>query len=147
MYPRANVLGVLINDENKILLEEQVGTHSRGTGIFYRPLGGTIELGERSDEALIREYKEEIGVDISITEYIACLENIYRIENQIGHEITQIYLVDFKEKTLYQEESFVVSEGSKITNAKWIELEALFKDKMVLFPNGLTELLAEKFNG
>ncbi|WP_167355884.1 NUDIX domain-containing protein [Paenibacillus oryzisoli] len=32
-----------------------------GTGFNYRPVGGTIELGEHSQEALIREFQEELG--------------------------------------------------------------------------------------
>ena len=32
--------------------------------IFYRPLGGVIEFGERGAETVARELKEEIGADV-----------------------------------------------------------------------------------
>ncbi|MEK4759565.1 NUDIX hydrolase [Viridibacillus sp. FSL E2-0187] len=140
MYPRANTLGIIIHN-NKILLEEQEGKHSKGIGTYYRPIGGTIELGEKSSETIIREYNEEIAVGIEIKRYIACLENIYRIDGNIGHEITQIYLVEFIDQTLYQKESFKVVEGSKTTFAKWISLEEIIDGKKILYPNGLIELL------
>ncbi len=95
MYPRAKALGIVIF-ENKILLEEFKGKHSKGTGIYYRPLGGTIEYGEKSNETIIREYKEEIEVDVEIVSYMSCLENIFTIGLNIGHEIIQVYLVKFK---------------------------------------------------
>ncbi|MBS4172819.1 NUDIX domain-containing protein [Bacillus sp. FJAT-49736] len=142
MYPRANTLGILIHN-NQILLEEQYGIHSRGTGTFYRPIGGTIELGERSEEALVREYKEEIQADIFVIQYLTCIENIYKIEENIGHEITQIHLVEFKDKGLYERDSFLVTEGDKITKAVWISIKDVLNSDMIVYPNGLQELLEE----
>ena len=144
MYPRAKALGIVIC-ENKILLEEFTGKHSKGTGIYYRPLGGTIEYGEKSNETIIREYKEEIGVDVEIVSYLSCLENIFTIGVDIGHEIIQVYLVKFKETTLYKHESFKIVEDSKIAYAKWIPIKDIVERKKTLYPNGLIELL-QKFN-
>lgn len=140
MYPRANTLGIIIRD-NYILLEELEGKHSKGIGFYYRPIGGTIELGERSNEALMREFKEELGVEVYIRRYISCIENIFKIEENIGHEITQIYIVDFKDANLYQTDQFTVSEGNKITRAKWVSKNEILSGEKVLYPNGLTELL------
>ncbi|NLP49810.1 NUDIX domain-containing protein [Bacillus sp. RO1] len=143
MYPRANTLGIIVKD-NYILLEEQAGKHSKGIGSYYRPIGGTIEFGERSNETLVREFTEELGVDVVVKGYISCIENIFKIDEVIGHEITQIYLVDFKDKNLYHKEYFAVSEGKKVTYAKWILKEEIFSGEKVLYPNGLTELLQEE---
>ncbi|MBM7621100.1 8-oxo-dGTP pyrophosphatase MutT (NUDIX family) [Bacillus tianshenii] len=143
MYPRANTLGIIMKD-NYILLEEQEGKHSKGIGSYYRPIGGTIEFGERSNETLVREFSEELGVEVVVRGYISCIENIFKIDEKVGHEITQIYLVDFKDTNLYQQEYFTVSEGNKITYAKWISKEEIFSGEKVLYPNGLTELLKEE---
>jgi len=142
MFPKAKSLGLIVKD-NMILLEEQKGKHSKGTGIFYRPIGGTIELGEISSETVIREYQEELEVKITIKSYISCLENIFNIDETIGHEIIQIYLVEFEDECLYQKESFKVDEGNKITLAKWVPLQELFNEKKVLYPNGLSNLILE----
>jgi len=143
MYPRANTLGIIVKD-NYILLEEQEGKHSKGIGSYYRPIGGTIEFGEKSNETLVREFTEELGVDVVVKGYISCIENIFKIDEVVGHEITQIYLVDFKDRNLYEQEYFTVSEGNKITYAKWISKEEIFSGEKVLYPNGLTELLKEE---
>lgn len=140
MYPKAKTLGIIMSN-NKILLEEQEGKHSKGTGIYYRPIGGTIELGEKSSDTITREYIEEIAVDIEIKRYMGCLENIFRIDGNLGHEIIQIYLVEFIDQNLYQKENFKVVEGKKTTFTKWISLEEIMDGKKILFPNGLTELL------
>jgi 8-oxo-dGTP pyrophosphatase MutT (NUDIX family) len=144
MYPRANTLGLIIKDD-RILLEEQEGIHSKGIGYYYRPIGGTIEFGEKSTDTLIREYKEELGVEITIKKYITCLENIFKINESIGHEITQVYLIDFKDEHLYSNELFNVIEGEKFTTAKWILIEEILSGEKVLYPNGLKSILNEQF--
>ncbi|KPB06276.1 NUDIX hydrolase [Bacillus sp. CHD6a] len=143
MYPRANTLGIIVKD-NDILLEEQEGKHSKGIGSYYRPIGGTIEFGERSNETLVREFTEELGVDVVIKRYISCIENIFTFDENLGHEITQIYLVEFKDRNLYHKEYFTVSEGNEITYAKWIDKDEIFSGEKVLYPNGLTELLKKE---
>ena len=132
MRPRANTLGLIFRG-NYILLEEQIGIHSQGNGVYYRPVGGTIELGERSEEALVREYKEEIGAEIEILQYIDCIESIYKITDNIGHEITLLYTVKFKNEELYKQEVFTVTEGDKITVAKWIALKDFIVKKSNVF--------------
>lgn len=144
MYPVAKTIGLLFK-EDQLLLEEQEGKHSKGEGAFYRPLGGTIELGEKSVETLIREYKEEINAEIIVKDYVTCLENIFKIDNNVGHEIIQVYLVEFKDKSLYKRDIFEVVEGNKLTHGKWIALSEILSGKKVLFPDGLSELLEDRF--
>ncbi len=55
---RRNVLAVIVNKDRKIL----VGERSDRPGIWQMPQGG-IDEGETSEEALMRELKEEIGTD------------------------------------------------------------------------------------
>lgn len=140
MHPRANVLGIVTRNK-QILVEEQSGKHSTGTGFYYRPIGGTIELGEYSQETLAREFLEELGVQISIKSHIKCIENIFKIEESIGHEITQIYLVEFIDPNLYEVERFKVIEGKKITYAQWVPIADFELGERVLYPSGLTDLL------
>lgn len=107
-YPRTNTLDLFLKDKF-ILLEEQEEKHSKGIGYYYSPIGGTIEFGEKSDETLAREFKEKLGVEIVVNHYISCLENIFKIDQNVGHEITQIYAVNFKNENLYEKEVITVS--------------------------------------
>ena len=68
---RVIALGILQRADGKILLDK--GYDSKKDECFYRPLGGGIEFGEKGDEALIREFKEEVNKDIEIIEAITAV--------------------------------------------------------------------------
>ncbi len=59
--------GVLIvNDKNQILLMRRTGkSQGGGAGLWSRP-GGTVEFGETVEQAIKREIKEEINVEIEL---------------------------------------------------------------------------------
>ncbi len=69
---------------------------------FYRPIGGSIEYGEYSKAALIREVQEEIGAEIIQQRYIGTIENIFLSNGEQGHEIAFIYDALFTDSSLYQ---------------------------------------------
>lgn len=138
MKPCANTLGILVHHQN-ILVEEQCDKHSKGKGFYYRPIGGTIEFGEHSQQTLVREFQEELGVEVTIQRYVQCIENIFGIDGNIGHEITQIYLVAFCDHSLYEVEQFQVNEGAKVTLAKWIPIADFENGRKALYPAGLID--------
>jgi NUDIX domain. len=58
---RALVL-CLFRDQDRILVFRDHDSMKQSD--YYRPLGGGIEFGETSREALIREMREELGAEI-----------------------------------------------------------------------------------
>jgi NADH pyrophosphatase NudC (nudix superfamily) len=70
---------------NRILVAEYQVTRKNQT--FYRLLGGTIEFGERGEETVRREFREEIAAELTEVRYLGMLENIYTYEGRGGHEI------------------------------------------------------------
>ncbi len=66
---RPSVYGVIIQD-NKVLLSKQ---HD---GYDYP--GGGINLGEKIEEALVREVKEETGLTVKVGNLIACEDSFFR---------------------------------------------------------------------
>ncbi|MCI0617334.1 NUDIX domain-containing protein [bacterium] len=136
---RATALCVFLN-KNRILVFEGYDPVKEET--FYRPLGGGIEFGERSKDAVRRELKEEINVDMGEVRYLGTLENIFIFNGNSYHEIVLIYDGTLIESGLYEQ---VVIPGKEANGddirAMWKNLEEFEAENLILYPNGLLNLL------
>jgi 8-oxo-dGTP pyrophosphatase MutT (NUDIX family) len=125
---------------NKILVFE--GYDPKKDQTFYRPLGGGIKFGERSDEAVCREIKEELGAEVTDLKYLGTLENIFVLNGIPGHELVQVYDGRLVNPRMYEqaEMSGVEADGGQF-KALWKRLDE-FNSKTPLYPNGLLEMLS-----
>ena len=126
--------------KNRILVFE--GYDRAKDEIFYRPLGGGIEFGEKSEEAVRRELKEELNVEIANLRYLGMLENIYTFNGGSYHEVVMVYDGALIESRLYEQELILGKEanGDDI-RAMWKALDEFRERKSILYPPGLLELL------
>ncbi|MGQ0516105.1 NUDIX hydrolase, partial [Bacillus sp. D-CC] len=107
-----------------------------GDETYYRPLGGSIELGEKSAHTVIREFQEELHTEVEITDYVGCLENIFHLDGEIAHEIIQLYSLRLLDTSLYKMEKVKIQDEQTVSYAKWIPLTAFIQKKKVLYPDG-----------
>ncbi len=71
-YPEPTVGAVIFNPEGKVLL-----CRSKKWGDKYVFPGGHIELGEKMEDALRREVKEETGLEVFDIQLISLQEAVY----------------------------------------------------------------------
>jgi 8-oxo-dGTP pyrophosphatase MutT (NUDIX family) len=125
--------------DNRILVFE--GFDSVKGITFYRPLGGGVEPGETSKEAIIREMREETGQDIENARLLGVLEEIFTLEGKPDHQIFFVYDAEFIDKSLYQQTVIPVQEDNdEVINAIWKDLDS-FDDSHLLVPIELHSLL------
>jgi nucleoside triphosphatase len=74
-YPEPTVGALIVNKEGKILL-----TKSHKWFDKHTLPGGHIEVGETMKEAVMREVKEEVGLDVEVTEMLLMQEAIFAEE-------------------------------------------------------------------
>ena len=126
---RPIALGLVIKD-NKLLVSEGFDKVKNET--FYRCLGGGIEFLEKSEEALKREFLEEINVDIAVKDFLGISENIFTYQGKNAHELILFYSIEISDEN-YQEEYKVIDDHGE-TIAKWIDIEEFKNKNKILYP-------------
>ena len=102
----------LIVEEGKLLVvEDEDG--------FYT-IGGAIQVGERTEEAVIREVKEELGVKAQAGELAFVVENRFEQAGVHFHNIEFHYLVD-----LLEDAPLTMQEDERQLPCRWIALNQL----------------------
>jgi len=130
----------IIQHGGKILVFE--GWDDCDQAYFYRPLGGGIEFGETGQQAIEREMLEEIGAKLTGVRYLFTIENIFRCNGMIGHEIVLAFEAELTDPRLYQLGRIEGHEASgQPLLALWKKLRDFETGEAVLVPEGLLERL------
>ncbi|PER58537.1 DNA mismatch repair protein MutT [Bacillus thuringiensis] len=131
MYPRAKAFGLAVHQDRLLVQEYHTEDET-----YYRPLGGSIELGEKSTHTVIREFKEELHTEIEITNYLGCLENVFHLDGGIGHEIIQLYSLRLLDTSLYEMKILNIQDEQGVAYAKWIPITAFIQKEKRRDPIG-----------
>ncbi|MEO8583083.1 MAG: NUDIX domain-containing protein [Flavitalea sp.] len=81
------VYGILVNDEKQILVSDE---YIRG-GYYTKFPGGGLEFGEGTRDCLKREFKEEMDLDILVTEHLYTTDFFQMSAFNPEHQIISIY--------------------------------------------------------
>jgi len=112
------------------------------TGARYgRLLGGGIEPGERSEDAVRREFHEEISAELTNLRRLGVVENIFTWEGQLHHEVIFVFAADFADRACYARETFVVNEAVCDGPAEWVDLRRVLSGEVTVYPHEVLPLL------
>ena len=132
---RPIALGLAIKN-GKVLVSEGYDKFKKQT--FYRCLGGGIEFLEKSDEALKREFMEELNINISVKNFLGFTENIFNFEGKDAHELVFMYSIDIKNCD-YKDEYQIIDEPNNI--AKWIDINKFKSEDLIIYPKEIIKYL------
>ncbi|RUL46930.1 MULTISPECIES: NUDIX domain-containing protein [Lysinibacillus] len=108
------VAGVVTNSEGKWLVVKK--KYSGLKGVWSLP-AGFVQFGETADEAVVREIKEETGIDCEVTGLIGFRSGVIR--NEISDN-----MAIFCCKQLHPSQSIQIQE-EELFEAKWLSVEYL----------------------
>jgi 8-oxo-dGTP diphosphatase len=72
---------LIINEKNEILLVRRTSNTANEASFWSLP-GGSVDFGEKVVDAIKREIKEELGVEIELTKFLGYHDHILEKENQ-----------------------------------------------------------------
>ena len=115
-YPEATVGALIVNDRREVLL-----VRSNKWGEKYTVPGGHIELGERAEDAIVREVKEETGLD-SVAEDLLIVQQAIYPKDYHKHE--HYIFMDYVCKATSTE---VKLDGRELQSYVWVRPEDALK--------------------
>ena len=120
----------IFKKEGKILLCKGYDSVKKET--FYRIVGGTLNFGEKAEEAIRREIIEELNSEIENLEFITVVENIFTFEGKAGHEICFIYKGDLTNRKIYKKKHIPINDEGFPT--EWVSISDILTGKVILYP-------------
>ena len=86
----------------------------------YYTIGGAIQVNERTEEAVVREGREELGIKAQAGQLVFVVENRFEEDGVNYHNIEFHYLVD-----LLEDAPLTMQEDEKLQPCEWIDLDNL----------------------
>ncbi|TAU87932.1 NUDIX hydrolase [Rhizobium leguminosarum] len=137
---RVKVIGLAWR-KDQLLAAEVEDDSGRIKGV--RPLGGAIEFGESREQALHREFREELETAIRVVGPWHLLENIYEHHGATGHEFIFAADIELANASLYERDEIHYSElDETAATARWFGRDSLRDVGIDLYPTGLDRLLS-----
>jgi 8-oxo-dGTP pyrophosphatase MutT (NUDIX family) len=109
---------------------------------FYRPLGGGILFGESGDEAVRREFREELGIELGAVAFLGFIENLFVMGSERYHELCLIFGAEPDGWSLERFHAFEIQESISET-AIVIEAQDI-EGVTPFYPDGV-ETVARRF--
>lgn len=129
-------VGLPVRSGHVLVLE---GTDSVKGAACHRAIGGGIEFGETAEQALRREFREELDVSLGAVRLLGVTENLFEYEGRPGHEIVHVFGVESAELDAVPLDArlSVLDEGSPVG---WVPIASLDRP---LYPDGVEVLLRD----
>lgn len=103
---------------------------------FYMLIGGKINELETSIEAIKREIKEEVNLDVNNIEFVCLSEEFINAKGYFNHQINIIYKGIYNDEIKY--EKFIGLEGDWC-HYEWIDIDNI--DSYEIYPSIVKDIV------
>lgn len=90
----------ILNSKKQLLLQKRKKNKDIQPGKWDTSIGGHIKAGETLENAIVREAKEETGIDINLDKIIPL--KIYIYESEIEKEHVHSFIYFYNDKIIFQ---------------------------------------------
>ena len=124
------VYGFIIDENKNILLQKRSAKKKLWPNLWDVTAGGHVNAGEFGRQALIREVKEELGIESNNIEFVKKYKEELNNNGVDSKEIVSLFIM-----YLDEEERKFKLQKEEVSDIKWftkIEIEKLIKDKKII---------------
>jgi len=136
---RVIAVGLLVRDARALV---EIYPASEKHPAFARALGGGVDFGETAADAVVREFREELGVTVTAVRLLGITENIFDAGYKRGHEIVHVFAIESPELTALSADAEIPVLDST-TTARWVALEDFQDGGLPFFPSGMIDVIRE----
>jgi ADP-ribose pyrophosphatase YjhB (NUDIX family) len=131
------IYGILINSDNEVLLSDEKHCDLE----FTKFPGGGLEWGEGTKETLIREFQEELNLDIEVGELFYCTDYFQQSAFSKNDQLISIYyLISCKDYCKIPiQETEIHTKGKE--HHRWMPLNKISEE---IFSLPIDKIVAQK---
>jgi len=120
LWHKAAVVFIISNDNKRILLQKRGANKKLWPNLWDVSAGGHVSAGELGYQAVIRETKEELGIDIekNSLEYIGTTISNDTIGSVINRHYNEYYIVHSDVKI-----EDIILQTEEVQDIKWFRVE------------------------
>jgi len=122
-YVGVAIGAMIFNDQGKVLLTKRGPKARNEVGKWDFP-GGAVNFGEKLEDAVKREVREELGIEIEVIEQLETVDHIIPDENQ--HWISTTYIARYVSGTPK------IMEPEKLSEYKLVKLSEINPDDLTI---------------
>jgi ADP-ribose pyrophosphatase YjhB (NUDIX family) len=116
-----------------------------GDDPFHRFLGGTVEFGEHSREAVVREFREEVGERFVVAGRVGTFEDVFEYEGATDHQVWRVYEGHLAADWPYERDTFAYEEdGGSEHVARWLSVATLRDPETTFHSDAVLDALVER---
>lgn len=122
-------VGVIIVKDGKALMARNPNDRRA----YYYSVGGRVQYGEEMTAAVIRELKEETGIDCEVDRLVCIHENFFVDSFGVPyHEISAYFTIKENDQLMQIENGHLTDHGPEGEYLTWIDLK--HSDGLTLYP-------------
>lgn len=135
---RAVALAAVRRADGAVLVQR--GHDSTRDLTFHRLIGGGIDFGETAEQAVVREWQEELATGLLDVRLLGWVENLFSFEGAPGHELLAVHVGRVEDAHVLDRDDLGVIPGTTST-AYWVPGAQVLDGPVPLYPDGAVDLL------
>jgi ADP-ribose pyrophosphatase YjhB (NUDIX family) len=103
---RVVALCVVRRDDDLLVVEAETSD----VGTYYRPPSANVRFGEHAVDALRREFREWLEVELETLREVATFQSVFERDGRRRHEVQFVYEAEFVQQWPYRMDEFTAYE-------------------------------------